>query len=150
MVEHQQIFPDLDRPIEPELIQPGADIPRFGRGQPGSDQDPAQRADVAPQRHSSQKRRLDQGGSPPHERIVNPVPRAGETLDEESGKLSFEASPVGDLVQGVPLPLHRGPELVDVPGNELAVDPGVFYPGLLIQGRKQRLGLAIFTEYKPC
>src|SRR5437879_3328054 len=114
MIKNQQILGKLSGGCEIDGFEALLDGIQERRLEPGPDQDPTERVHIASVRYPSHKGSFEEGSAATHERVVNGIPRGGETLDEESGKLGFETGAVRDFMEGVSLALHGRPKFVHI------------------------------------
>src|SRR5207237_6658772 len=97
---------------EIELVEPFGDFVEERRSQAGTDEDDAQRIDVAAERDAAQQRGFENGGATAHEWIIDNVAGFGQSFDEEARQLRFEAGAVGNFVERTGLALAGGPEFI--------------------------------------
>ena len=118
MVEGQQVgslfLPVLLRGVAVHLRECPQDIRQGRWGQPGADENPAERVDVAPNRCPAEQRGFDQGCTASHERVVDDPPGSCEPFDEETRELRLETRPIRNFMETVRGALAAGPELVGI------------------------------------
>src|SRR5437763_1086720 len=91
-------------------------LQRWG-SQSGLRQHNTKRVGITAGRHPPQQRCLYECRAAPHERIIDRLCRASETLDKETRQLRFETSSIRNLVETAGRTLSRGPKLIDVGRN---------------------------------
>jgi hypothetical protein len=112
MVKHHQILAQLGVAVPIQPLQTLGDIRKSGRLQAWSAQRLAEWIDIIADGHSPQQGRLQGGGAPPHERVINPLAGLGQTFNKEARQLGLETGTIGNLMQRAGLPLPRSPKLV--------------------------------------
>ena len=100
-----------------DLVQSAGDLARRRRIEARPGQQDAQGVGVVSHRLAAHESALNGRCPSPHERVVYRLAWSRQTLDEEFGKLRFEAGAVAHLVNRMGLALAGRPEFIDQIGD---------------------------------